>query len=161
MIDGFMPKIEEWVERGRGKVRADVIHARLIGLGFTGTERTTRRAVAEVKASWRAGHLRTYRPWVSEPGLWLQFDWGQGPKVPGPDGGWRVTLLFCAWLAWSRFRVVIPVWDQTLPTLIACLDATFRRLDGVPSYVLTDNPKTVSVEHVAAEGRCPNRPTEC
>lgn len=58
-------------------------------------------------------------------------------------------MLFCAWLAWSRFRVVIPVWDQTLPTLIACLDATLRRIGGVPTYVLTDNARTVSIDHVA------------
>jgi len=55
----------------------------------------------------------------------------------------------CAWLAWSRFRVVIPVWDRTLPTLIACLDATLRRIGGVQAYALTDNEKTVTVEHVA------------
>jgi len=61
----------------------------------------------------------------------------------------RSTLLFCAWLAWSRFRVVIPVWDQTLPTLIACLDATVRRFGGVPTYALTDNPRTVSIDHIA------------
>lgn len=48
-----------------------VIHGRLVGLGFTGVERITRRAVAEVKAAWR-------------------------------------TWLSCAWLAWSRFRLVIP-----------------------------------------------------
>ena|SRR5690625_2442896 len=29
MIDGYFPKIEEWVERSQGKVRADVIHGRL------------------------------------------------------------------------------------------------------------------------------------
>jgi len=103
MIDEHLPKIEEWVERSQGKVRADVIHARLVAMGFTGTERTTRRAVAEVKTAWRAGHRRTYRPWITEPGLWLQFDWGEGPRVPGPDGVPRRTLLFCAWLAWSRF----------------------------------------------------------
>lgn len=79
----------------------------------------------------------------------MQFDWGEGPRVPGPDGRVRRTLLFCAWLAWSRFRVVIPVWDQGLGTLIACLDATLRRLGGAPTYVLTDNPRTVTIDHVA------------
>lgn len=49
ITDPFGPKIEEWVERSHGSVRADVIHARLIDLGFTGTERSTRRAVAEAK----------------------------------------------------------------------------------------------------------------
>ena len=62
----------------------------------------------------------------------MQWDWGYGPRVPGPDGQPRGTLLFCAWLAWSRFRVVIPVWDRTLPTLIACLDPALRRIGGVP-----------------------------
>ncbi|WP_368680584.1 IS21 family transposase (plasmid) [Rhodococcus opacus] len=149
IIDDHLPKIEEWVERSKGKVRADIVHERLVALGFDGTERTTRRAVADAKAAWRAGHRRTYRPWITEPGLWMQFDWGEGPKVPGPGGVLRSTLLFCAWLAWSRYRVVIPVWDQTLPTLIACLDATVRRFGGVPTYALTDNPRTVSIDHVA------------
>src|SRR5688572_14747570 len=35
------------------------------------------------------------------------------------------TTLFRS-LAWSRFRVVIPAWDQTLGTLVAGLDATLR-----------------------------------
>lgn len=61
--------------------------------------------------------------------------------------GERRTQLFCAWLAWSRFRVVIPTWDQTLGT--SCVDATLRRVGGVPTYLLTDNPKTVTLEHVA------------
>jgi hypothetical protein len=26
--------------------------------------------------------------------------------------------LFCAWLSWSRFRVVAPAWVQTLGTLV-------------------------------------------
>jgi len=112
-------------------------------------ERTTRRAVAAAKARWRAGHVRAYRPWITELGLWLQWDWGQRPAGPGPDGMLRETLLFCAWLAWSRFRVVLSAWDRTLPTLIACLDATLRRIGGAPVYALTDNEKTVTVEHVA------------
>jgi len=149
IIDEYLPQIEQWVDRSRGKVRADIVHERLVALGFEGTERTTRRAVADAKTAWQAGHRRTYRPWIAEPGLWMQFDWGDGPKVPGSGGLVRSTLLFCAWLAWSRFRVVIPVWDQTLPTLIACLDATVRRFGGVPTYALTDNPRTVSIDHVA------------
>ena len=44
---------------------------------------------------------------------------------------------------------MIPVWDQSQPTLIACLDATLRQLGGVPSYLLTDNAKTVTIDHVA------------
>lgn len=57
--------------------------------------------------------------------------------------------MFCAWLAWSRFRVVLPVWDRTLPSLLACLDTTLRTIGGAPTYALTDNEKTVTVEHIA------------
>ena len=87
LIDPFLEKIEEWVERSEGKVRADIVHDRLAAMEFAGDERTTRRAVAAAKARWRAGHRRTYRPWITEPGLWLQWDWGKGPLVPGPDRG--------------------------------------------------------------------------
>jgi transposase len=143
-IDPFLPKVEELVERSEGKIRADVVHQRLVAMGFAGTDRTTRRAVAEVKAAWRAGNRRTYRPWIPEPGMWLQYDWGEGPRIAG-----RRTQLFCAWLSWSRFRVVLPAWDQTLGTLVACLDTTLRRLGGAPTYVLTDNAKTVTIDRVA------------
>ena len=144
LIDPFLGKVEEWVDRSRGHVRADVVHERLVGVGFDGDERTTRRAVAEAKARWRAGHRRTYRPWITEPGMWCQFDWGVGPMVPWAGGPARATLLFCLWLAWSRFRVVIPTWDRTLPTLLSCVDTALRRLGGAPTYALTDNEKTVT-----------------
>jgi transposase len=144
IIDPFLPKIEEWVERSDGKVRADVTFDKLKGLGFEGSERTARRAVAEVKANHRRGRRRVYRPWITEPGMWAQWDWGSGPSVAG-----RATLLFCAWLAWSRFRVVIPTWDRTMPTLIGCLDRAMRAFGGVPTYLLTDNERTVTMDHVA------------
>jgi transposase len=143
-IDEYLDKIEELVARSNGRVRADVVHARITAMGFTGGERTTRRAVAEVKARQRAGQRRVFRPWVAEPGLWMQWDWGEGPRVAG-----RRTSLWCAWLAWSRFRVVLATWDHTLPTIVACLDATLRRIGGVPTYALTDNERTVSTDHVA------------
>lgn len=144
LIDEYLPKVEEWVERSKGKVRADVAHEKLVALGYTGSERTTRRAVAKVKQSYRSGHVRVHRPWITEPGMWLQYDYGDGPVVDGVK-----TVLFVAWLAWSRFRIVLPLRDKTMPSVFAALDVTFRRLGGVPTYVLTDNEKTVTVEHIA------------
>src|SRR5699024_6663247 len=120
LIDEYLPKVEEWVERRHGKVRADVAHDTLVAtghagsarshgkvradvahdkrvaLGYAGSERTTRRAVAAVKKSYRAGRVRVHRPWVTEPGMWLQYDYGDGPVVDGVK-----TVLFVAWLAWS------------------------------------------------------------
>jgi len=73
-IEEFLAKIEELVVRSGGRVRADVVHRRIAAMGFAGGERTTRRAVAEVKARFQAGRRRVFRPWIPEPGLWLQFD---------------------------------------------------------------------------------------
>jgi hypothetical protein len=143
-VDVFAGKVEELVDRSGGKIRADVVHRKLAAMGYGGSERSTRRAVAEAKAAWQGGHRRTYRPWIPEPGMWLQWDWGEGPRIGG-----RRTQLFCCWLAWSRFRVVLPSWDQSLGSLTACLDRALRVIGGAPAYLLTDNAKTVTVEHVA------------
>jgi hypothetical protein len=45
------------------------------------------------------------RPWVPEPGMWLQYDFGERPRI-----GAAATILFCFWLAWwPRFRIVLPL----------------------------------------------------
>jgi hypothetical protein len=145
IIDPFVEKIEELVERSHGRVRADVVHGEhLVPMGFAGDERTTRRAVAAAKAAYSAGHRRTFRPWVPEPGMWAQYDWGKGPTVCG-----RATCLFCVWLAWSRFRVVIPTWDRTLATTVACIDMALRAFGAAPTFLLTDNERVVTVDRVA------------
>jgi transposase len=142
-VDAFAVKIDEWVDRSRGRIRADVAHQRLVAMGYRGSERTTRRAVAAAKRAWRAEHGRRTRPWVTEPGLWMQWDYGDGPRVGG-----RSTVLFCAWLAWSRFRVVIALWDRTMPSVVMALDRALRAFGGAPTYALTDNERTVSVDQI-------------
>ena len=114
LVDGFLPKLEEWINRSNGRVRADVVHGKLLGLGYAGSERSTRRAVLQVRRAYRAGRVRVHRPWVTEPGMWLQYDFGDGPRIDGSK-----TTLFCAWLAWSRFRVVLPLRDKTAPSVFA------------------------------------------
>jgi transposase len=136
LIDPFLPKIEELVEHSEGKIRADVVHAKLTAIGYTGSDRTVRRAVAQVKINFRRGRRRVYRPWIPGPGMWAQWDWGKRPDVAG-----RGMNLFCAWLGWSRTRVVIPTWDRTMPTLIGCLDRAMRVFGGAPTYWLTDNER--------------------
>jgi transposase len=142
--DPFADKISEWIDRSQGRVRADVVHERLGAMGYEGSERTTRRVVSVLKEEWRSDHRRVFKPWIPEPGLWLQWDYGAGPSVAGVR-----AVLFCAWLAWSRFRVIIPLADKTLPSVISALDRCFRIIGGVPTYALTDNEKTVTDGHVA------------
>jgi transposase len=142
--DAYADKIAEWIDHSRGRIRADRVHEKLEAMGYQGSERTTRRVVAAMKAEWRRDHARSYKPWIPEPGLWCQWDYGDGPVVAGV-----ASVLFCAWLAWSRHRVVLALRDKTLPSVIAGLDQAFRRWGGAPTYALTDNEKTVTDRHVA------------
>jgi transposase len=146
LLDPFRNYIEGWVDDSHGRVRADVVQDKLeaLGLGYAGSERTIRRAVAEAKVAYRAGHRRRFRPWLPEPGVWFQWDYADGPLVQG-----HKTWLWCAWLAWSRFRVVLPMRDKTLPSVIACIDTTLRRFGGTPTYGLSDNEKTLTTDHIA------------
>src|ERR1700760_2077941 len=49
VVGEFAGKVEELVERSRGKIRADIAHEKLVAMGYLGSQRTTRRAVAEAK----------------------------------------------------------------------------------------------------------------
>lgn len=144
LAEPFADKIDEWVAQSQGLVRGDVVHEKLVAMNYPGSERTTRRVLAAAKAQWRRGEHRIYRPWVPEPGLWLQWDYGDGPLIDGVK-----AVLFVAWLAWSRFRVVLALRDRTMASVIGALDTTFRLIGGVPTYALTDNERTVTDRHVA------------
>jgi hypothetical protein len=100
--------------------------------------------VAALKASYEQENRRVYKPWITEPGGWLQYDFGAGPVIDQ-----MAVILFCAWLAWSRFRVIIPLADRSLPSVIGALDRTLRLVGGAPTYVLTDNERTVTDRHIA------------
>ncbi len=127
------------MERSKGKLRADVAHCKLVKVGYSGSERTTRRRsslpsrptrsatagstaldprardVVSVGLEHRTGGRRTADVAVlCLPGV---------VEVPGGD----------------------PTRDRTLPTVLACFDQAMRRAD----LRLTDNEKTVTVDRVA------------
>lgn len=143
LTDDYLEKITELVDRSEGNIMAKKVHEVLEGMGYTGSQRSTARAVREAKSAYAAAKQRVHKPWVPAPGQWLQYDFGDGPMVAG-----KATVLFVAWLAWSKFRFVIPLFDKQMPSVIGALDACFRTLGGVPMAVLTDNEKTVTVDHV-------------
>jgi hypothetical protein len=140
----FVDKVTEWVDRSGGRVRADVVHEKLVSIGYTGPEETTRRMVSAVKAGYRRDRHRVHKPWVTEPNAWLQYDFGPGPVVDHSS-----ATLFRSWLACIRFRVNIPLPDKSQPLVIAALDRTFHLIGGVPTYVLTNNDRTVADRHIA------------
>lgn len=142
--DAYQKHIDQYVTDSKGSIRADEANEWLQRLGYTGSERSTRRAVNLAKRAWRAVNQRVHTPWVTEPGRWLQYDFGDGPVIDGVK-----TILFVAWLAWSRYRIVIPLRDKSMPSVFAAIDQGFRIIGGAPTYVLTDNEKTVTAMHIA------------
>ena len=125
----FLSKIEEWVERSDGKVRADVAFDKLRGAGVRRSERTVRRAVAEVKANHRRGRRRVYRPWIPEPGMWAQWD---GAPARALAGGRRCC---------SGSAGLVPALGGDPDVgphhadVIGCLDRAMRTW-GAPTYWL-------------------------
>lgn len=67
----------------------------------------------------------------------------------GPVVRMRQSYLFCARLAWVRFRVVIPTRDRTSGSVLICVGRTLRSNGAVPTYALTDNERTVTMDRIA------------
>jgi hypothetical protein len=88
--------------------------------------------VAEVKGEWRRGQHRGRRPAVWTPGDTLVIDWG----VETIDGA-RLHV-FCAVLAWSRWRFVRLAADEKAATTLGLLAECFGALGGVPKLALAD-----------------------
>src|SRR3954447_2396623 len=78
-VDAFAQKIEEWVERSRGKIRADVAHQKLLGLGYLGSERTARRVFGGRPGTYGTGILQLVdvRNWRDDADLAEVYEaWG-------------------------------------------------------------------------------------
>jgi transposase len=116
------------VQKTQGKISAKRLLPVARAAGYCGSDRNFRRLVAEVKAEWRRDHHRGRRPAVWSPGEHLVIDWGS-------IGGLRV---FCAVLAWSRWRFVRFAADEKASTTLGVLAECFTALGGVPAVVLAD-----------------------
>ena len=125
--DALATLIAERVRSTDGRISAKRLLPVCRAQGYTGSTRTLRRAVADVKATWRR-ERRVYRPWVPVPGEHVVIDWGV-------EAGLHI---FCAVLAWSRVRFVRFAADETQATTLRLLGECFETLGGVPAVMLTD-----------------------
>lgn len=124
---GVVDLVAQKVQATDGRISAKRLLPIARSAGYSGSARNFRRAVATAKRTWRR-ERRTYRPWVPVPGEHLVIDWAE-------EGG---RHMFCAVLAWSRYRFVRFGADQTRETTLALLTECFEELEGVPAVVLTD-----------------------
>ena len=120
--------VAERVRKSGGRISAKRLLPAARATGYEGSARNFRRLVAEVKAAWRAGHHRGRRPAIWSPGETLVIDWGSRGRLH----------VFCAVLAWSRFRFVRFAADEKAATTLGLLAECFEVLGGVPRTVLAD-----------------------
>jgi transposase len=126
--DGVVDVVAARVAKTGARISAKRLLPDARAAGYTGSARNFRRLVAEAKADWRRDHHRGRRPAVWAPGDTLVIDWGA-------EGGLHV---FCAVLAWSRWRFVRFAADERAETTLAMLAECFEQLGGVPKVVLAD-----------------------
>lgn len=125
--DPYLSLIAAKVRSTQGRISAKRLLPQARAAGYVGSARTFRRAVAEVKAVYRT-ERRVFRPWVPAAGEHLVFDWGEEGDV----------RLFCAVLAFSRYRFVRFASDERRETTLALLAECLEEIGGVPAVLLTD-----------------------
>jgi transposase len=126
--DGVAVLVAERVDKTAGRISAKRLLPAARAAGYAGSPRNFRRLVAAQKQLWRRDHHRGRRPAVWSPGEHLVIDWGAGNGLH----------VFCAVLAWSRFRFVRFAADERSGTTLALLAECFEILGGVPGTVLAD-----------------------
>jgi hypothetical protein len=120
--------VAERVGKTQGRITAKRLLPVAVAAGYDGSARNFRRLVAEAKKAWRASNHRGRRPGVWAPGDMLVIDWGESGSLS----------VFCAVLAWSRWRFVYFADNQRAETTFTALAACYEALEGVPATVLSD-----------------------
>jgi transposase len=127
--DAVVELVAGRVAKSRGRISAKRLLSIARAAGYEGSPRNFRRLVAEQKALWRKDNHRGRRPAVWSPGEYLVIDWAQA--APG-------LFVFCAVLAFSRWRFVRFAADQKATTTLAMIAEALAAIGGVPARVLAD-----------------------
>lgn len=127
--DAVAELVTERVAKSAGRISAKRLLPIAAAAGYEGSDRNFRRLVADAKTLWRSENHRGRRPAVWSPGEYLVIDWAQA--APG-------LFLFCAVLAFSRWRFVAFATDQRASTTLALIAETLAAIGGVPARVLAD-----------------------
>jgi transposase len=126
--DSVAGMVADRVQATSGRISAKRLLPAARAAGYAGSPRNFRRLVADAKQEWRRDHHRGRRPAVWVPGEVLAIDWGSI----------GVLHVFCAVLAWSRFRFVRFASNERAETTLGFLAECFEVLGGVPKLVLAD-----------------------
>ena len=135
-VEPYRDVVEALLAQG---VEMVAIHARLCqDHGYTGSYSAVRRFVARRFPSAPQVTVRVHR----EPGEEAQVDFGSAGELFDPRKGEpRRAHAFVATLSYSRHMYAELVFDQKVPTWIACHRHAFEFWGGVPKRVVPDNLK--------------------
>lgn len=128
-LDAFTDLVATRVDKSNGRISAKRLLPIARAAGYEGSARNFRRLVAEQKVLWRKANAHQRRPAVWTPGEYLVMDWAEA--APG-------LLVFCAVLAYSRWRFVRFAADQKASTTLAMVAEALDAIGGVPARVLAD-----------------------
>jgi transposase len=128
-LDAFTDLVAERIDKSHGKMSAKRMLPIARAAGYQGSARNFRRLVAEQKVLWRKANRHQRRPAVWSPGDYLVMDWAQA--APG-------LMVFCAVLAYSRWRFVRFAADEKASTTLAMIAEALEAIGGVPAKILAD-----------------------
>ena len=128
-VDAFTELVATRVENSKGKMSAKRILPIARAAGYQGSARNFRRLVAVQKVLWRNANRHQRRPAVWSPGDYLVMDWAEA--APG-------LMVFCAVLAYSRWRFVRFAADEKPSTTLAMIAEALEAIGGVPAKILAD-----------------------
>ncbi|MCX4097141.1 IS21 family transposase [Nocardia sp. alder85J] len=127
--DQYRDLVAKRVKTSHGRITAKRLLPVARAAGYDGSPRNFRRLVAEEKQLWRTENHRGRRPGIWVPGEFLVIDWAEA--APG-------LHVFCAVLAFSRWRFAAFAADQRQSTTLAMIADALAGIGGVPRKVLAD-----------------------
>jgi transposase len=119
------------------------IFDRLKERGYRGSYSSVRRFVRHLRPPTDQAVVRVH----TAPGEEAQVDFGSaGPFLDPGSGRLRTAYVFVMTLCYSRHQYAELVFDQKIPTWIACHRHAFEWFGGVPRRIVPDNLKAAVLE---------------
>ncbi len=141
LIDPFKGFIKETLDQ-YPKLCGARLFDMVVARGYTGSTRTVRRHLTEVRPMPKREAYLRLDPLIGEQ---AQVDWAHVGTVDVP-GGKRSLWLFVIVLSWSRAQWGEFVFDLTADSLLRSLVRAAEYFGGTCRQWLFDNPKTVVLE---------------
>jgi transposase len=139
-VEPYAALVEELLEGG---VEMMTIFDRLRERGYTGSYSSVRRFVHRQHPPAPEAVVRVH----TRPGEEAQVDFGGAGTFLDPTSGrLRPAHAFVMTLSYSRHQYAELVFDQKIPTWVACHRHAFEWFGGVPQRVVLDNLKAAVLE---------------